>query len=36
LQGWNLFIKWSWNKNDSVIMKWEAETVFEGEYLVKS
>ena len=35
LQGWTLFIKWSWKKEDSVIMKWEAETVFEGEYLVK-
>jgi diaminopimelate epimerase len=35
LQWWNLFIKWSWKKEDSVIMKWEAETVFEGEYIVK-
>jgi diaminopimelate epimerase len=35
LQGWNLFIKWSGDKNDSVIMKWEAETVFEGEYFIK-
>ena len=35
LQGWKLYIKWSWNLSDSVIMKWEAETVFEGEYLVK-
>lgn len=35
LQGWNLFIKWSWNLRDSVIMKWEAKSVFEGEYIIK-
>jgi len=35
LQGGNLFIKWSGKIEDSVIMKWEAETVFEGEYIVK-
>jgi len=35
LQWGKLFIKWSGNMQDSVIMKWEAETVFEGEYLVK-
>ncbi len=35
LQGWNLFIKWSGNLWDSVIMKWEAETAFEGEYIIK-
>jgi len=35
LQGGNLFIKWSGNLKDSVIMKWEAETVFEGEYIIK-
>lgn len=35
LQGWILEIKWSWNKNDQVIMKWKAETTFEGVYYVK-
>jgi len=35
LQGGNLFIKWSGKEIDSVIMKWEAETVFEGEYIIK-
>lgn len=32
LAWWNLEIKWSWNENDSVIMKWEAKEVFEGYY----
>ncbi len=35
LQWWNLFIKWSGSEKDSVIMKWEAEIVFEGEYDIK-
>jgi hypothetical protein len=30
-----LEIKWSWNKNDQVIMKWKAETTFEWVYFVK-
>ncbi len=29
-----LDIKRSWNPKDSVIMKWTAETIFEGEYLI--
>lgn len=35
LLGGNLFIKWSGIKNNSVIMKWKTETVFEGEYIVR-
>lgn len=35
LAWWNLKIKWSWNEEDSVIMKWEATTVFEGTYYIK-
>lgn len=35
LSGGILEIKWSWNKKDSVIMKWKAETTFEGVYFIK-
>jgi diaminopimelate epimerase len=31
----NLFIKWDGDVSLPVIMKWPAETVFEGEYFVK-
>lgn len=33
LKGWDLFISWSWNSEDSVIMKWPAEKVFEWNFL---
>ena len=29
-----LIIKWTWEKSDSVIMKWPAEKVYKGEYLL--
>ena len=32
LPGWILDVKWSWNLNDSVILKWEANEVFEWYY----
>ncbi len=32
LKWWILDIKWSWDMNDSVTMKWKAETVFIWEY----
>ena len=35
LKWWNLYITWSWKLSDSVIMKGEAESVFEGFYFVK-
>lgn len=31
---WVLFVKWSWSKKDSVILKWEAETTFEWLYYI--
>lgn len=31
---WILFVKWSWNEKDSVIMKWEASEVYEWYYQV--
>lgn len=34
LKWWKLSIKWTWNEKDSVIMKWEAESVFEGKYYI--
>jgi len=35
LAWWILEVKWSWNNNDSVIMKWPAETSFEWIYYIK-
>lgn len=35
LAGWDLEIKWSWDKKDSVIMRWKSETTFEWVYYVK-
>lgn len=35
LKWWNLWVKWSWEEKDSVIMKWWAETTFEWNYFVK-
>jgi len=35
LKWWNLYITWSWNLEDSVIMKGEAESVFKWEYFIK-
>ncbi len=32
LPGWVLEVKWSWNENDSVVMKWEASEVYEWDY----
>lgn len=34
LKGWTLEVKWSWNENDSVIMRWEAKEVFEWYYYI--
>ena len=34
LAGGDLEVKWSWNEKDSVIMKWEATTVFEWNYYI--
>lgn len=34
LTWWILKIKWSWEKSDSVIMKWEAKTSFIWEYII--
>ena len=31
---WILNIKWSWNKNDSVFMRWKAEKVFDWKYII--
>lgn len=31
---WVLEIKWSWKTEDSVIMRWKAETTFEGNYII--
>ncbi len=35
LAWWDLVINWSWDFNDSVIMKWPAENTFEWFYYVK-
>lgn len=34
IKWWRLAINWSWNIEDSVIMKWPAEIVFEWEYFL--
>jgi len=35
LKWWTLYVKWSWDITDSVILRWEAEIVSEGEYFIK-
>ena len=34
LSWWILNIKWAWNIEDPVIMKWAAETTFTWEYFI--
>jgi diaminopimelate epimerase len=33
---WILEVKWSWNSNDSIILKWNANEVFEWYYFIDS
>lgn len=35
LKWWDLVISWAWWIDDSVIMRWPAEIVFEGKYFIK-
>lgn len=34
IKWWQLIVNWSWEKWDRLIMKWSAEIVYEGGYLV--